>query len=574
MGVLLTERHMGKRNYGSVGKRNYGSGIIDRRYDSDGSWTGYNGDLPFRVLCHYGNEQYSKCFPDYEEAYNWKMNENEKDRNRDNIGYLKRKDTEKLRQLKVRDVVYNYIHDLNRKLGKSGNDLDDLDTPDVFRLHKFAQSGLGRMSLADVKKHHFVKYFEQRAKETYTNKGWSKEKPVTPRAVGRERNILQRAFQVAIDQNWCDVCHALVNPVKGHKIPGTKHDRNRTLMDGELQALEKACGTIPGQNKYYLPLAIYLAVETGMRAQEIFDLLWSDVDLDRRRIKIRESKIDWKLKEKGKRPGRIIVLPFMSMILLKNRRDHLVTEQRYSDGSLIFPLTRDGKERNKSLLKLFSKIVKKAGLGTYDGETLTFHDLRRTANINFMKAGLDPDQRMLMRGEERPGMDRVYSNPMALEFLLKPIQEQLDRYQLGGTPEELAAKGHKIPELMEWLRTDEGDQGYNSVSFDRLVTQIDTNRHLIQEREKGASDKVTVFRRSQEIDGTKWLGDMTKEAASILMNVPIDELISIDGNIDLNEGWGGIFYSGDYIAVSHNHIDEFKNELTVKESIYWMQRAT
>jgi integrase len=309
-----------------MGKRNYGNGIVDRRYRRDGSPTGYRGDRPFRAYCHYREQQYSRCFATYKGAEDWKRDQDEQDRNRDNIGYFRRRELERLRQLKVRDLVYNYIdHHLRRQKDRDRTE-DDLKGPtDILTLHAFcSNAGIATIPLAEIKKHHFVRYFEQRRSATFT--GWQQEKQLTPRAVARERNIVQRAFQVAIDENFFEVCHMLDNPVRGIKIEGSMYSRTRTIMDGEEEKLVAAFEDCQGLNKYYAPLAMYLAWDTGMRQQEIVNLRWSDFDFERRRITIRKSKTDRRLSEKGIKPGRIIALPCDAMLALSELWHHLNDE--------------------------------------------------------------------------------------------------------------------------------------------------------------------------------------------------------------------------------------------------------
>jgi len=45
-------------------------------------------------------------------------------------------------------------------------------------------------------------------------------------------------------------------------------------------------------NNYFVPLAIYLAIYTAMRRAEIMNLMWADIDIVNRRIRIRKSKTD------------------------------------------------------------------------------------------------------------------------------------------------------------------------------------------------------------------------------------------------------------------------------------------
>jgi hypothetical protein len=113
-----------------MGKRNYGRGIIDRRYRKDGSPTGYKGELPFRVECFYSkaSENYkqrkSECFPNYKEALDWKVDQDEQKRNRDNRGYQNSHALKERRKYKVCDVILSYIDYLKNHNGAKDNSGD------------------------------------------------------------------------------------------------------------------------------------------------------------------------------------------------------------------------------------------------------------------------------------------------------------------------------------------------------------------------------------------------------------------------------------------------------------------
>ena len=160
-------------------------------------------------------------------------------------------------------------------------------------------SGMARKPIAHVSTEDGASYRNERLKETYHRKDGTedgKKEPIKPSTVRRELNILQHIFEIArTEWGYSD----LRNPFRGLRIKQSDVPRARRLKDGELGILlTSAMRDCKGHNKRYAPLAIMLAVNTGMRLQEIFNLTWGDVsilpaDKDKppfRRIIIRKSK--------------------------------------------------------------------------------------------------------------------------------------------------------------------------------------------------------------------------------------------------------------------------------------------
>src|SRR5262249_4038728 len=116
-----------------------------------------------------------------------------------------------------------------------------------------------------------------------------------------------------------------------------KSRKPRRLKDGELEALEHASEKCLGLNRFYVPLAIYLAIESGMRKQEIFNLTWDAVPIETRRIEIRKSKTDH-MKEQ---PGRTIVLTLNAADYLALLRVALVLKREFKENGRIFPMTKE-----------------------------------------------------------------------------------------------------------------------------------------------------------------------------------------------------------------------------------------
>jgi integrase len=143
-----------------------------------------------------------------------------------------------------------------------------------------------------------------------------------------------------------------------------------------------------------------------MRAQEVVNLKWADIDFENRRIEIRKSKTDDKTKG---RVGRRIVLPVSAMSELIRLWHHLNTKRTLPitdqpvphikrpiehPESYIF-IDRYGKHMTSPAMcdvftKAVTRAVKRGAIQHEDenGDTLGFHCLRRAANDMFIAARL------------------------------------------------------------------------------------------------------------------------------------------------------------------------------------------
>jgi integrase len=212
------------------------------------------------------------------------------------------------------------------------------------------------------------------------------------------------------------------------------HDgsRLRRIRKEELKKLEEACKDCSGLSRYYVPLAIYIAVETGMRPREMFELTWQDVDLAGRTIQV-PSEAD----------ARTIVLPFMSKWYLTRVMLALEKERRFYRNGMVFPIER--KEFNHA----YSHAAFRAG-----SMDLTFLHLRSEASFRFREAGLTVTEHgLMMSGGANVGVADFH-------LTLKSIQDKLDRHSLGGlTAQEADGKiplidPAEIIEVREWMMSE------------------------------------------------------------------------------------------------------------------------
>jgi integrase len=404
--------------------------------------------------------------------------------------------------------------------------------------------------------------------------------------VARERNVLQRAFEVAKDENFFEVCHLLENPVRGIKIEGSMYRRTRNLLPGEEERLVEAFDGCQGLNKFYGPLAMYLSLQTGMRLQEVANLRWNDVDFERRRITIRKSKTDKKLGDKGAKPGRIIVLPCDAMLALIKLWHHLNDEEGLPGLGTNMPLpslkrpidhpdshifiNRYGKPMTPGALgDVFTDAVKRARLEPHDGEVLTFHDLRRAANMSFYQAGLAPEERKVMRGESDPSMDGVYRD-LELDHMLRAIQDKLDRHVLKHVvldengKRKLDSDGKPIlygVTLEEYARVELGRKVTNLEIFKRNLSLCHLPRHTLAQlkavmkksEERLSQEKVAVWKSAADRTTLVPVGYLTKREAVKATKVSGAELLEID------RMYSGVLRENGYLIVSKTKLaDELK----------------
>jgi integrase len=246
---------------------------------------------------------------------------------------------------------------------------------------------------------------------------------ITMRTISRERNLLQNVFEIAREQ-WG--FSNLFNPFRGLKLQGSKFKRTRRLEEGEYQQLIAACSKCQGLNKFYLPIGIDLAIETGMREQELFNLRWRDIDFRRRVIHIRKSKTDHLQQFAGRR----IVLPWGAMRWLAMLK--LSEELEASASDRVFPMTQG------AFMQAFDAAVKRAKL-----DDLEYRDLRREAASRWdeLEPPLTKAQIRLMLGHSDGDTTDIY-----ISSELKEIRRKLDMQSTGTTFEEKYA-----PEIAEGL---------------------------------------------------------------------------------------------------------------------------
>lgn len=144
------------------------------------------------------------------------------------------------------------------------------------------------------------------------------------------------------------------NPVSKISKPTLPRGRNRFLDDEERLKLLHHCKL--SKNPYLYTIVI-LGISTGMRRSEILNLTWSDIDFERSRIILRETK-----------NGEIRILPLVGHAQELLKELHLSQKK---DSFLLFP--GNDPKRPVDFRSAWRVAVKNANLSNFN-----FHDLRHS----------------------------------------------------------------------------------------------------------------------------------------------------------------------------------------------------
>lgn len=206
-----------------------------------------------------------------------------------------------------------------------------------------------------------------------------------PRTVGHVHRALHRCLGVAVE--WTAVERNVASDVSPPRVPSAEID---ILSPAEAQrVLEKLRG------KSIYPIAS-LALATGMRRNELLALRWSDVDLDRGRLRVEQAleytkQYGLRFKSPKTRHGRrSIALPSHTVAELRAHW-RAQQEQRMALGLGKAPpesqvlATFDGRPRSpNAVTKEWTRAMKEAGM-----PDVTLHSLRHTHASVLIASGMD-----------------------------------------------------------------------------------------------------------------------------------------------------------------------------------------
>ena len=250
------------------------------------------------------------------------------------------------------------------------------------------QKYFGAYSLAAVTPELVAKFRDDRLAgglDRYTRK----HRPRAPNTVRLELALLSHLFTMAIREWGLGLAY---NPVQNVRKPSPGSGRCRRLAPDEEARLLVAV------DRYSNPMMrwiVRIALETGMRSSEITSLCRKQVDLDRRVVRLVETK---------NTSSRTVPLSLAATALFKEALNHPI---RPIDTDLVFfgEPGRDGKRRPYQFNVAWLDI--KASVGLKD---LHFHDLRHEAVSRFVEGGLSDQEVASISGHKSMQMLKRYTH--------------------------------------------------------------------------------------------------------------------------------------------------------------------
>jgi len=171
-------------------------------------------------------------------------------------------------------------------------------------------------------------------------------------SVVRYLAALSHAFTIAVKEwGWMED-----NPMRKVTKPKESRGRVRFLSDDERIRLLKSC---KASSNSYLYLVVVLALSTGMRKSEIMGLTWENVDLNRGKAILHETKNDER---------RAVAITGHALELLKE-----LSKVRRIDSNFLFP-SKGNRRKSINLRAPWEGALREA-----DIQDFRFHDLRHSA---------------------------------------------------------------------------------------------------------------------------------------------------------------------------------------------------
>ncbi|MGI8468349.1 MAG: tyrosine-type recombinase/integrase [Pyrinomonadaceae bacterium] len=231
-----------------------------------------------------------------------------------------------------------------------------------------------------------VESFKQNFLATPTKHGHRR----SPATVNYHLAILSKIFSLAIDAGVLEN-----NPCRKVKKLKLNNQRTRTLSFDEEQKLF----SVLKENELVARI-VTVAIHTGLRRGEIFNLKWFDADFGRGMLQVRESK-----------SGKKRVVPMNATI--RNLLSGLKRKSEY-----IFPSPKTGGKLTE-IKRSFSRALMEAGINDFH-----FHDLRHTAATRMADAGADAFTLMKILGHSDIRMTARYTH--ATDTALRRAVTNLD----------------------------------------------------------------------------------------------------------------------------------------------------
>jgi len=245
----------------------------------------------------------------------------------------------KEKKIKFYELADIYLNDYAKINKKSWRD-------DKYRIVAHMKPFFGNFELQEVTSLLIEKYRAERLKTG-----------VTKSTVNRETTIMKKMFNLAMDWNLADK-----NPVLKVKLFSEKDTQKERLLTEEEEV------KLLAESPDYLKPILIIALNTGMRRGEILNLKWSQVDLNKRHIKVEHTK-----------GGKNRIIPINDVL----HQELLRVKDLKGKSNHVFPNPETGRPFTE-VKKSFKNACKRAGI-----HDLRFHDLRHTFATRLIESGAD-----------------------------------------------------------------------------------------------------------------------------------------------------------------------------------------
>lgn len=242
------------------------------------------------------------------------------------------------------------------------------------------------------------------------------ERGIAGATLNRYRTLLSSIFTVAVRNGRMQA-----NPIGKVTLRPEPSGRVRVLQDAEEKKLRKQIRADFPERVAEFDLALF----TGTRKSEQFNLTWAGVDLEQRNLLVMGKG------SRGKGPKRRFVP------INESAKKALMTLHRISNGSP-FVCPRKKRDGQRDFSKWFEETVKRANI-----PDLTWHDLRHTFASRLVMSGVDLRTVQEILGHQSITTTMRYAH-LSQEHRHSAV-ETLDHWHQDGTTEK--AKKRKVLQM-------------------------------------------------------------------------------------------------------------------------------
>jgi len=256
----------------------------------------------------------------------------------------------------------------------------------------------GKYSLAAITGELIAQYRDRRLTGEDRKDKNGNPTPRAPNTVRLEMALLGHLFTIAVKEWGIGLPF---NPVLNVRRPAPGAGRNRRL-DADEEA--KLLAAVDAHSNPMLRWIVRAALETGMRSTEIATLRRNQVDLERRIVRLLETKNTL---------PRTVPLSTTATAIFK---EALANPIRPIDTDLIF-FGEPGKDKNRrpyNFNKVWLDIKRTIGCADF-----RFHDLRHEAVSRFVEAGLSDQEVSAISGHKSMQMLKRYTHLRAEDLVNK-----------------------------------------------------------------------------------------------------------------------------------------------------------